>query len=479
MLWGSTAESHVLFSKDFFLPNCVYMRFTHSNNMQPKFYIGSASHHAPLDREYSRSRKYLQLTHRRLVQAELALRHWREHQNLYVWAPIHLFYMQDYRSLELALIQEWQPRLNYPFICQFFHPKKSLLKRPAMNTNAQFGLATLWRRARHRFTPQIVKNILTSDRFQTRLQLWHLIHDLGSNTKARFETTKFLRSNEGGITLCYALCRLSTNIQEPFRTIALQAIDNTIAWWKGEPARRASALRAPWTLSPDLANSLRSFLRQWHLRVLAHRVPCHVPSFKTIFIKRASVDILCNHKQQWNHGPPPHHQYVAVEDGRNTKKRFWTPTRLTGSCLDPNKVFPSKREFLQSLQGSIQRWCKDTGLPCIPRSQIADLGQTLWSTHTSNITQQITRISIQSLESHFQGAVFHCEDTHASSLRIFCPCLYHQAVDNTFLGPAVFGTVDQHPKEMVSVLVSNLGDKFGGCYPWSLEKAVNPLRATS
>ena len=51
---------------------------------------------------------------------------------------------------------------------------------------------------------KVVKDILASSRFQHRLQLWHLIHDLGSNTKARFETTKLLRSNEGGLTLCYA-----------------------------------------------------------------------------------------------------------------------------------------------------------------------------------------------------------------------------------------------------------------------------------
>ena len=143
----------------------------------------------------------------------------------------------------------------------------------------------------------MAKDILASDQFQNRLQLWHIIHDLGSNTKACFEMTKFLRSNEGGVTLCYALRRLSTNIQEPYRILALQAIDNTIVWWKGKPAPRASALRAPWALSPDLANSLRRFLRQWHLRVLEHQVPCHVPSFKNIFIKHASVvDILCNHK---------------------------------------------------------------------------------------------------------------------------------------------------------------------------------------
>ena len=193
------------FSIPFFQSQSVYLRFTHVVNMQPKFYIGSAMHHT-LDREYSPSRKYLQLTNERLVQAELALRYWREHDNLYIRAPIPIYTERaDYRSLEMAIIQEWQPRPNYPGICQFFHPRKGILKKPALNRNAQFGLATLWRRAKHKFTPTLVRQILTSERFQNRLELWTIIHALGSNTKARFEQTKMLRSNDGGLTLCYML----------------------------------------------------------------------------------------------------------------------------------------------------------------------------------------------------------------------------------------------------------------------------------
>ena len=86
-----------------------------------------------------------------------------------------------------------------------------------------------------------------------------------------------LRSSSGGLTLCYALRRLSNNIQEPYRTLSLQAIDASINWWKGKPAPRASALRAPWSLSPDLQKSLKHGLPQWHLQVLARQVPCHVP----------------------------------------------------------------------------------------------------------------------------------------------------------------------------------------------------------
>ena len=89
-LWGTTLHSHNLFSRQFFQPQSVYIRFTHIQNMQPKFYLGSAMHHT-LDREYSRSRKYFQLTNERLVQAELALRYRHEHDNLYIWAPIPIY----------------------------------------------------------------------------------------------------------------------------------------------------------------------------------------------------------------------------------------------------------------------------------------------------------------------------------------------------------------------------------------------------
>ena len=74
---------------------------------------------------------------RRWEKAELALRFWREHQNPYAWAPIPLFVRRaDYRCLELALIQEWQPRLKHPFICQFFHPRKGLCGRAIMSKTA-------------------------------------------------------------------------------------------------------------------------------------------------------------------------------------------------------------------------------------------------------------------------------------------------------------------------------------------------------
>ena len=486
-LWGSTLEAHQRFSQAFFLPQSVYIRFTHIHNFQPKFYLGSALHHV-LDREYSRTRKYYQLTHDRLVQAELALRYWREHQNLFIWAPIPLFTCRtDFRCLELALIQEWQPRLNYPFICQFFHPKKGLLKRPAMNTNAQFGLATLCRRARHRFTPSAIKAILASDRFQNRLHLWNLIHDLGSNTKARFNTTRLLRSQEGGLHLCYALRRLATNIQEPYRTLSLQAIDSTIAWWKGKPAPRASALRAPWAMSPNLAKTLQGALRQWYFQMIAHHVPCHIPSFKTIFVKHSSVvDFLCNHKsaiESWSLAQTPH---AAAPIGPPFALQPSIPHRTTGSyralhshlcCPQPSlfllkvpsriRSFPRNGNSSPSSNGASSSGADKMAFHPCPNQRF---GYWAPNCHLSHLTNHITRSSIQQLEQLFPGAVFHCEDKHASSLRIFCPCLYHQAIEKTFLDPEVFAPIPHTPQYITSTLVDHLLHKYGRSYPWAIGK---------
>ena len=230
-LRGSSQDSRNLFARAFFLPQCVYIRF-----------------------KYSRFRKFLQLTNDKLVQAELALRFWKEN-NLHVWAPIPLFVDRaNYRCLELALIPEWQPRLNYPFICPLFHPRKSLLKTPA------------------------------------------IIHALGSNTKARFEQTKLLRSIEGGLTLCYTLRRLANKIQEPYRIVSLGAIDPLMA---GKTSSTCVCTEGPLVFDPKSSKDPQTISSQLASSSVGSSSPMpHTIFLKTVFIKHVSVlDQLCNHKQ--------------------------------------------------------------------------------------------------------------------------------------------------------------------------------------
>ena len=331
-----------------------------------------------------------------------------------------------------------------------------------------------------------------SSRFQNRLELWTIVHALGSNTKARFEQTKMLRSNDGGLLLCYALRRLANNTQEPFRTLSLTAIDATIKWWHGKPAPRASALRAPWSLSPNLQSQLKKFLRQWHLQMLDHQVPCHTPSFKTVFIKHSAVlDILCNHKQaieDWSTSNPA---TCCCKSWSGYKTAALNPSAphwvLSGSLLHSllppelaviaegsllNKVFPSKKEYFNQMRLAIKTWTKKNGLPSMPQASISDLCHHLWSEHTQQVTNHITKSSINQLQSTFEGAIFHCEDKHASSLRIYCPCLYYQSIESTFQDLSIFEPLPDEPSSIVTSLVESLHRQHGKAYPW----AVGPGR---
>ena len=218
---------------------------------------------------------------------------------------------------------------------------------------------------------------------------------LGLNTKARFEQTKMLRSNDGGLTLCYALRRLANNIQEPFRTLSLNAIDASIKWWHGKPAPRASALRAPWSLTPNLQQQLRKFLRQWHLQILDYQVPCHNPSFKMVFIKHAAVlDQFCNHKKAIDDWSTSNPAICCCKNWSSYKAAALNPSEphwvLAGSLLHPilppelaviaegslsNKVFPSKKECHNQMRLGMKNWTKRNGLPSMPNTAISDL---LW-----------------------------------------------------------------------------------------------------
>ena len=337
----------------------------------------------------------------------------------------------------MAIIQEWQPRLNYPFICQFFHPKRGILKKPSLNTNAQFGLATLWRRTKHKFTPTLVRQILTSERFQNRLELWTIIHALGSNTEARFEQTKMLRSNDGGLTLCYALGR----IQEPFRTLSLNAIDASIKWWQGKPAPRATALRAPWSLTPNLQQQLKHFLRKWHLLQdgLHQTRGCSGPTLQPQAGHRGLVHhTTCNvllHKV----GTFQSRGSQSIRPSLGLSRFTTSLTRIRGVSGHCRRLLVEQGlSFQKGIPKPAQTWATrlDKAKRPIPNSEISDFSQHLWTEHSKHVTCHITKPSINSFQKTFGGCYLPCEDKQASSLRIYCPCLYYyQAIEKLFRIP--------------------------------------------
>ena len=74
-LYGTTITAHEQFSRSFFEPCAVYLRFSHIPRHQPLFYIGSTADNT-MERERSRFRKFKQVHEGQFVLSELAIRYW-------------------------------------------------------------------------------------------------------------------------------------------------------------------------------------------------------------------------------------------------------------------------------------------------------------------------------------------------------------------------------------------------------------------
>ena len=293
-------------------PQAVYIRFCHIANFQPKFYVGSTSSFV-LDREHSRYRKFLQVQQHKFVLAEVALRFWCRFDNFWMWSVFPIYTNKsNFWALEQALIQLWQPRLNTPFIYQFFNCRKGLIARTKFSASRQFGAFSLWRKLRWRSTPHHVRHALHSPLFHRRVQLWEIIQDLGSNSVRRFHMEKKLRSNEIGVQGCYFIRRLANNLGEPQRSYAINAIDRALTFWKAKRVRKPVPLRAPWLLCPNWTRDLRRLLT-FHVHQTRHyNTTLQTPSTAIVFTKFPSVMACAITKKPLQNGLMAKPQSVPV-----------------------------------------------------------------------------------------------------------------------------------------------------------------------
>ena len=284
-LYGTNLLAHQQFSRSFFEPNAVYIRFSCIPKHQPLFCFGSTEDHT-LGREHTRYRKFKQVSGGQFVLSELAIRFWSHSNNCFWWSPVLLYIRwANHWALEHALIQLWQRKLNYPFISQFFTPRKGIVSKVPDSNTRQFGISTLWRKKRQKSTGKALRSILNAPLFQNRVRMWTLLQDLGSNTRRRYEQTQYIRSSAFSLEGCYALRRLGVHLPETHQKLALQAIDGAIHFRKGKSIGRVRPFRAPSMLSLQLDSHIRQILRIWCFGIRHTAVPCHhEPSFRLIYV---------------------------------------------------------------------------------------------------------------------------------------------------------------------------------------------------
>ena len=352
-----------------------------------------------------------------------------------MWSIFPLFTDNpNFWALEQALIQLWQPRLNTPFIYQFFNCRKGLIVQRPFSSTRQFGTFSLWRKLRWASTPQRVRATFYSKRFHDRTALWEVIQHLGSNSLKRFQMEKRIRSHEFGLHGCYFVRKLASNLSEPQRSYALNAIDRAIKFWKGKRVPRCLPLRAPWLLAPTWSSDLHKLLHQHIAQMRPYTVTFQSPSSAVVFTKNPSVkDSLCNHKDyatRWADGETPvcicsnlkPYQTSPTSNSTHLHLDFDSLTLPTPSLTSiatgslQNKIFPSKKEIWKSLQKAFVQWHQRNAIPAIPTRVLEELWTTSWTQHSQQLHNHISHYDITQFIKLFPGAVFHNEDKRATSL---------------------------------------------------------------
>ena len=376
--------------------------------------------------------------------------------------------------MEQALIQLWRPRLNTPFIYQFFNCRKGLIQRTKFSGSRQFGTLSLWRKLRWKSTPG---QVWTS---------WEIIQDLGSNFVKRFHMEKRIRSNEFGQQGCYFIRRLANNLGEPQRSYAINAIDRALTFWKAKRVRKPTPLRAPWLLAPDWTRHLRRLLTTHVHTTKAYNTTLQTPSTGIVFTKYPSVvDSLCNHKEvatQWASGETPtcvcstlrrftpinspEDQHIVLDGDKLHFDDSPLASIATGSLQ--NKIFPSSNEIYKSLRSALSTWTSRNSLPSLQRTQIDNIWTHSIQQHHASLKNHITHKDISRFKQQFPNAVFHNEDKRATSLLIYCPVIYHQCLSKTFADPLVFRKLEESPNYLIEQTIADINAQFGKQYPWAI-----------
>ena len=211
---------HLLYLQDYLQSNVVYLRF---HPHRQAYYIGS-SVLSLFDREMSRKRKYRQLCSGITAYYEPALRYWKRTRTFFQHAVIPLQLTSDTlttRSTEISFQQQYRPQLNHPWI-------NPLLRRHGLHVpqytipttrHGPIGMTRLHRHRRRLERHHAQECILDLHLLKT-LDVLHLLHRLGSDSKEKFHTSRVLRSHSASQEILYLLWSQHFHIDEPWRSRA-------------------------------------------------------------------------------------------------------------------------------------------------------------------------------------------------------------------------------------------------------------------
>ena len=450
------------------------------------WYIGSTIH-SPLYREQSRIRKYSQLERGIDAFYEPALRIWHAKKNFYQYfiCPLrHIAHQRELRSYELEMIKSFRPKLNHPHCNPIL---KKLRIHVQQYTLPSTTLGLLGNTAIQKYYNNSIPNDqCTLTVLHSRpADLYNILYQLGSNTRAKFEVAKILRSGQTSLALLYLLHRYCGQLDEPHRTQATTLVTKAIQFQGGHPPPANIPIQLH-----SLSIDHRDLHRQW-LRDFIHQNSnlfpwFHLPTTAVTFIKNPTwkprVHNFHRFLREWDPDTEPSCQCGG--QGFFDNKYIRTSGHLFAPLLDifplaelshlnlQDCTWPTLQQWMEQGQKSFAQWQKRWRLPAHTQHQWNLHLHLLWQEHERHLHQgNDTRIQ-QARRVHteirmLRRYVLCPADHHPHQTFISCPCHYHHLLKKTYFEAEVF--------EPCQVGPMTLRDRLCEAAKQELSKTAQPL----
>ena len=463
-------------------------------------YVGSTGV-SVAKRHLNRMAVFRRLKKTEFVDAELSLRYWASHDNLFQFVIVPLQSFEDYSSawiFEHELISQWQTQLNFPRATQYL--KKTALgfrvsQKKRMSAFATYGLR-LWRKLRKRLRGNC-KPVVVAESRQTA---WQMLYDLGSHTKASFNAAKIIRSHKRMTDAeIYALIKLSRSVENPTRAKIQRLLKSAVKY--------RETMHWPLTARPlgvlPLAHS--SFNRDWErwlkqvIQDFKYLFPSfHVPRSNLREVPHQSIKKFLHNFRSWEETMwDPAFQLDSVKCSCSNFQQVLPDLcfvdghvaagleqfdQWLGNCKSiarasaASTFFPAKASWKSQSLLLFDEWIKRNRLPQTLRPLFEAFCEAQWPLHLQALeeTDRLTWNKVQQVKAKLHHMfVLYNEDHHPNHVMCYCPVLFMRSILNTWDDPSTFESLEGSPEHWKQEMLKCIPRHILKRYSWTINQQAD------
>ena len=470
--------------------NVVYIKLPHTTHLH-FFYIGSTGA-STAGRERTRRAKFLQVCQNKLVNAELALRWWKLHDNYYNYSTIAIVHAESsIQALvkEHQLIQLWQPPLNFPHVVKLLASPSGVVKTRSAISNITHTTVgrKLCRKLRRRHAKLHPTGHPCLHTYSVP-QSWSILINIAQRNNQSYQQLKQLRKSHYTTDNIYALYKMAATMEEPHKSSVRSKLAKCLRDRNLTVPRNNVPLCLPYLAHTGFQLQVRNWIRQQLQNNINQTIPFHLPSTQVVQQAHPTLESALMNWKTWmktfSEDPPTTCQckQLLLQHPNLTHKNghIISPAGLLSlpeqlihllSTSSASCYYPAKITYFATATEQITAWLKRHGLPLHLLASWDNFLQQQWPLHlqSSAQNQAFTFNDLAQLRTILQPLVVHNKDHAAHCFYLYCPIHYHHVLQQTFHDDKVFQTIDSTPIQFHANFKNMVPKEIYRTYKWAID----------